>query len=400
MLFKRHLITKILACCLSITSFAAFSEKLDIEMASKELMATGIAGFSAAILDKNRLIWSKGYGYADVKNKIPMSQHTIQNIASISKTVTGAAAMHLVEKGKLDLDENINTYLPFTVSHPEFPKTAITTRQLLTHTAGIIDRNSVYSGDVGYHYGGDNPIKLGEFLADYFTPKKKFYSVDNFATYAPGTKRKYSNIAYGLIAYIVESTSNMPFNDFTKKHIFSPLGMKSTGWMLSDINQNSHARLYNFNKNELSEVEWYGLVTYPDGGLRTSIFDFSKFIIAMINEGSYNGIQILKPKTVQAIFAPQFSEGSALSKVKDKNNSKQAITWNVRQRKSGGKLIGHTGGDPGVRTYAYFDPKTSKGVLLFLNTASREEAINKAVSNYVQSLLIIMNQSNDKDTVN
>ena len=67
---------------------------------------------------------SKGYGFSDVKNKIPMSDNTIQNIGSISKTITGAAAMQLVEQGKLNLDEDINTYLPFTVIHPTFPKNA------------------------------------------------------------------------------------------------------------------------------------------------------------------------------------------------------------------------------------------------------------------------------------
>ena len=394
MLFKLNLFNKMLICCLSISSFTATANKLDIESESKALLNSGVSGFSVAILDKNGLILSKGYGYADVKNKIPMSHNTIQNIGSISKTITGAAAMQLVEKGQLDLDENINTYLPFSVSHPVFPKTPITARQLLTHTSAIVDRRSIYNGDLSYHYGGDNPIELGDFLKDYFTPKEAIYSVDNFATYAPGTERKYSNVAYGLIAHVVENISNMPFNDFTKKHIFDPLEMKSTGWMFSDINSNNHAQLYKFEDKALKKIEWYGLVTWPDGGLRTSVTDLSKFIVAMINEGRHNDIHILEPKTVQTIFTPQFSEGSVLSRVKESDYSKQAITWNVIQRKSGGTIIGHTGGDPGIRTYTYFDPKTSRGMILFLNTASREEVIKKAVAKYIQSLLSIMNQKN------
>ena len=392
MFVKFNLFTNILICCLSISSFTATATKLTIERESKALLNSGVSGFSVAILNKNGLIFSKGYGYADVKNKIPMTDNTIQNIGSISKTITGAAAMQLVEQGKLDLDKNINAYLPFSVLHPVFPNTPITARQLLTHTSAIVDRSAIYDGDLSYHYGGDNPILLGDFLADYFTPKKAIYSVDNFATYAPGTERKYSNIAYGLIAHVVENISKMPFNNFTKKHIFTPLGMTSTGWMLSDIKQSDHAQLYKFEDKKLKQIEWYGLVTWPDGGLRTNVTDLSKFIVAMINEGRHNGIHILEPKTVQSIFTPQFLQGSVLSKVKESDSHKQAITWNVIKRKSGDTIIGHNGGDPGIRTYTYFDPKTSQGMVFFLNTASSDKGIYKAVSKYIQSLLSIMNQ--------
>jgi len=375
-----------------VTSTLVSANTLDIESESQALIRSGVAGFSVAIIDNKGVLLSKGYGYSDVKNKILMSDKTIQNIGSISKTITGAAAMQLVEKGKLNLDEDINTYLPFKVIHPKFPKIAITTRQLLTHSSAIVDRSSVYNSDLSYHYGGDNPTKLGVFLQEYFTPKEAIYSVDNFASYAPGTARKYSNVAYGLIGYLVESISNMPLNDFTKQHIFKPLEMNSTGWMLSDINTEDHAQLYKYESKGLNKVEWYGLVTWPDGGLRTSVTDLSKFISAMMNGGQYHDIQILKPKTVQAIFTSQHAKGSALSGVKEGDNYKQAITWNLIKRKSGGNLIGHTGGDPGIRTYTYFDPKTNRGMILFLNTASREEVITNAVSTYIQSLLSIMNQ--------
>ena len=204
---------------------------------------------------------------------------------------------------------------------------------MLTHSSAIVDRRSIYNSDLSYYYGGDNPKKLGTFLKEYFTPKEVIYSVDNFATYAPGTSRKYSNVAYGLIAYLVESIANMPFNDFTKKHIFNPLGMNSTGWMLSDINTEAHAQLYKYENEALNEIEWYGLVTWPDGGLRTSVTDLSKFISAMMNGGQYNDIQILTPKTVQTIFTAQHAKGSVLSAVTEGDKYKQAITWNLIKRK-------------------------------------------------------------------
>jgi len=392
MFVKRKLCKKLIVCCLSVSSFFVSANDIDIERESNELMKSGIAGFSMAIVDEDGLIMSKGYGFADVVNNIPMSDNTIQNIGSISKTITGAAAMLLVEQGKLDLDKDINSYLPFSVKHPAFLQRPITTRQLLTHTSSILDRDSVYNGDLSYHYGGDNPVKLGDFLKEYFTPKEAIYSVENFASYAPGTQRKYSNIAYGLVGHIVENISIMSFNEFTKKHIFDRVGMNSTGWMYSEINQENHAQVYKYQANKLNPIGKYGLVTWPDGGLRTSVTDLSKFMTMMMNEGRHNAIEIFKAETVQAIFTPQFSKKGVLSQVKENDDYKQAITWNIIQRKSGGKVIGHTGGDPGIRTYAYFDPNTHRGMLLFLNTSSRDEVIGKAVSKYIQSLLTHMNQ--------
>lgn len=128
----------------------------------------GMVGVGAAIVVDKRLVWSKGYGFADRERAIAFMPDTVMNIGSISKTVTGAALMRAVQDDKLSLDADINTYLPFQVRNPAFPDEPITLRQLATHTASIADRWAVYAST--YHYGGDAPEPLARFLADYFTP--------------------------------------------------------------------------------------------------------------------------------------------------------------------------------------------------------------------------------------
>jgi CubicO group peptidase (beta-lactamase class C family) len=138
-----------------------------IDHAIKQRMQrANIVGLGAAIIVNKKLVWTRGYGFADKERALPFKPDTIMNIGSISKTITGVALMRAVEDGKLLLDENINKYLPFEVVNPSFPNDPITLRHLATHTSSIRDRGQVYAG--ACHFGRDSPEPLAEFLRDYF----------------------------------------------------------------------------------------------------------------------------------------------------------------------------------------------------------------------------------------
>ena len=128
------------------------SSALDM-IVEQRMKEAEIVGIGAAIILNNKVVWTKGYGFADKANATPFTTNTIMNIGSISKTVTGVALMRAVQDGKLSLDEDINVNLPFKVINPFFPKEKITLRHLATHTSGITDRWSVYEGT--YRFGGD-----------------------------------------------------------------------------------------------------------------------------------------------------------------------------------------------------------------------------------------------------
>jgi len=164
-----------------------------------------IVGLSAALIVNKKLVWTKGYGYADKEKRIPFTPNTVMNIGSISKTFTGASLLHAVEDGLVALDEDINIYMPFKVINPFYPNEKITLRQLATHTSGITDRYEIY--DKAYHEGGDSPESLGEFLKSYLDVNGEYYTKGNFLEKKPGSYRDYSNIAAALAGYIVEVAS-------------------------------------------------------------------------------------------------------------------------------------------------------------------------------------------------
>jgi CubicO group peptidase (beta-lactamase class C family) len=368
-------------------SLSLQAKNSDVETAAQALLAAGAAGFSMALIDENGINWSESRGYADLARQRPMSIDTLMNIASISKTVTGTSLMMLVEQGKLDLDRDVNEYLPFKVIHPDHPDAPITARQLLTHSSSIVDRDEVYFSETVYFPGADNPISLGEFVQAYLSPAGRYHDPGNFAAHPPGTQRKYSNVAYGLAGYLVEVLSGEPLNRFSANKIFKPLGMTATGWMLGEIDTSQHALLYEWGEEGSDPVTWYGLATWPDGGLRTSVRDLSRFFAATIGGGELHGARILQEETVKAMFQPQFAAGQVLEAVEEGEDERQAITWVYRTGQNGKTVAGHSGGDPGVAAHAYFYPDTGAGAILLVNTSSESEAFGLAVRDMIRALL-------------
>ena len=349
-------------------STASASSALD-SIVEQRMKEAGIVGLGAAIIVHKKVVWTRGYGFADKEQAVPFTPNTIMNIGSISKTFTGAALMRAVQEGKLSLDEDINTYLPFKVSNPFFPTERITLRQLATHTSSITDRRSVYEG--AYHYGGDSPVALGEFLKDYFASSGKAYSKDNFLNVRPGTHREYSNIAAGLVGYIVEIAVGEKLNVYTKRHIFAPLQMENTGWFLSEIALANHSSLYVAQGSSIP-IQLWGLTTYPDGGVRTSVTDLSKFFIALLDEGEYEGARILEKQQVTEMLRFQYTGSNKPDNVnlsgEDSVNS--GIFWATKYDVT---RIGHNGSDPGVMTMMLSDLPKEVGVILFVNTSLSEQ---------------------------
>ncbi|RZJ82855.1 MAG: class A beta-lactamase-related serine hydrolase [Massilia sp.] len=323
----------------------------------------GLVGVGAAVILDRKLVWSHGYGFANKQDAVPFTTDTVMNIGSISKTFTGVALMQAVHDGKLSLDQDVNAYLPFKVVNPDFPDTPITLRQLATHTSSISDRWAVYQG--AYHWGGDAPEPLGEFLRGYFVPGDKDYAPDNFLSFKPGTHREYSNIAAGLAGYIVERAVGMPLNEYTRQRIFQPLGMDRSGWLLSEVAPGTLSTLYIGQEGFSIPIPQYGLSTYPDGGVRTSVSELSRFFIALLDGGQYRGSRILDAASTAEMLRFQYTEANKPDNVKlqEKNSG---LFWSTKMDVT---YIGHGGSDPGVHTEMLSDLSKDVAVILFVNTS-------------------------------
>lgn len=333
-----------------------------------KMSETGIVGIGVSIIIDKKVVWTNGYGYADKETKVPFTPSTVMNIASISKTFTGVCIMKAVEEGEVSLDEDINNYLPFKIINPNFPSEKITLRHLATHTSGLADRYPFYT-DSTYFYGGNKPEPLGEFLKSYFVLGGKHYSKDNFLNAKPGTNRDYSNIGAGLAGYIIELRTGDKLNDYAKKHIFKPLKMLNSGWALNEIDIKKHTKLYEKKGDSIVQIQLYEGTTYPDGGVRTSVNELSRFFISLLNEGKYKKARILKKESVKEMLRFQYTELNKPENVK-LNKINQGIFWAT---KLGATQIGHNGSDPGVRTFMLSDLNREFSVIVFFNTSLNEK---------------------------
>lgn len=338
-------------------------------------------GFSAAIVDPNGIVYNKGYGYADVNEKKKYTTETIINIASISKVFIGVALLKAEEMGVLNLDDPINDHLPFKVVNPKYPNEPITIRQLATHTSSILDTDiymetcyvnkddipidsTLKRYELYYQNSSNKWTSLAEYLPKILKKDGDFYSPSTFSERKPGELREYSNIGAALCALVIEYASHKPFNEFTKDHIFTPLGMTSTCWFFEKSDHTKYSKLYYDNL----ELPYYQILSYPDGGLITSSTDMSQFLMELINGYSGNG-QILNKEGYKTFFKSQLEE-KALAGKENFNVGlfiDKELAYNV---------IGHSGGDPGTNTMMYFNTETKIGKILITNTDSKKENSN------------------------
>lgn len=317
---------------------------------------SGFTGYATSIIKDNSLEY-KAYGFKDEAKVEKYDTLTIQPVGSVSKIVIGLALMKASELGWIDLEADINQYLKFKVINPKIGHNqAITLRHLATHTSGIRDHKKFYTQ--AYAKGAHSPVTLAAFLESYLTKKGSRYSTKNFGKHRAGEAYSYSNIGAALAAYIIESASKMPFDQFTEKYIFQPLGMNHTHWFYDDTKKEMYSQLFDEKDKPLAV---YSLATYPDGSLKTNIVDLSKLLQALMN-GYRGDSPILSKNSWEVFFAKNFSETTPIQGINPKEpNSGIFIVYT----KSG--AVGHTGSDPGVSAVLFFNPQTKVGKIFMAN---------------------------------
>jgi CubicO group peptidase (beta-lactamase class C family) len=350
-----------------------------------EMTEGGLVGVAAAIIVDGKVVWRGGYGLADRESGRAFTTDTVMNIASISKTFVGAAMMLAQEEGKLSIDADINTYLSFPVRNPNHPAQPITLRQIATHTSSITDRWPIYAAR--YHFGRNSPEPLAQFLKGYLAPGGADYSPASYLPAAPGTERDYSNIGAGLAGYIVERTTGQSLDSYTQRRIFKPLGMNSTHWRLRPDSTAPDATLYISQDGIAVAIQPYGVTTWPDGGVHTSVEDLSRFFIALLDGGKGPSGQVLRQPSVDDMLRLQFTAASKPVNV-DIAEKNSGLFW---QTKFNTKYVGHGGSDPGLKTEMLATPDLRTGIVFFTNTSGAETekayvAILKALFEHAEAL--------------
>lgn len=317
-----------------------------------QLQRGNIAGAVVAVVKDGKVLFAKGYGYADVEAKKPVSaDDTLFRPGSISKLFTWTAVMQLVEQGKLDLDRDVNDYLDFKI--PATYPQPITLRNIMTHTPGFAEAvKDLFVKDAG------EMKPLGVYLANH-VPKRIF---------PPGTTPAYSNYATAVAGYIVERVSGKPFNEYIASNIFQPLGMSHTTFeqplpaSLKPLMSNGY-RLASDKAKPFEVVQ-----AWPAGSVSTSAMDMARFMIAHLQNGEYNGVHILHPETAQLMHARQFASNPAMNAM--------ALGF-YEETRNGHRIIGHGGDTVYFHSDLHLILDAGVGFFVSYNSAGKGEISNR-----------------------
>jgi CubicO group peptidase (beta-lactamase class C family) len=309
------------------------------------MQRANIAGGAVLVVKDGAILFSKGYGYADLATRRPFEPATPFRTGSLGKLFTWTAVMQLVEQGKIDLDRDVTEYLDFRIP-PTFDR-PITMRHLLTHTAGFEDRLK------GFFCDDPRTLQpLGAALSANI-PRRLF---------EPGEVVAYSNYGASLAGYIVERVSGLPYAQYVHQHIFRPLGMTSSSTRqpnASDLESRlSKAYLDSSNAQPfwIEYAHWGG----PAGSAATSADDMAKFMLAYLQNGSYAGAQLLRPETIELM------QRRAITATPNVDINSMTLGFYEDDR-NGRRVIGHGGSTIVFKTELRLLPQENIGLLFAMN---------------------------------
>ena len=320
------------------------AERLFSAWMEGQLAYRGIPGVAVGVVYDQQLVWSQGFGFADVKNRVPMTPQVKFRIASHSKMFAAIAIMQLREEGRLRLDDPVEKYLPWFKAKPAGDDDGVVTiEQLLSHTSGL-------QREAGDHWSSYTFPTEDEI--------RRLYS-DRQAAFAPNVRWKYSNLAFAVAGLVVEQITGQKWATYVQQQMLAPLGMNATS-----VDQNVPGltvpymrRMPDGSRDVLPFVDARGMAAAT--GMTSTVDDLAKFVSAQFRRGPRGGAQILSTGSwremhrVRAVDETwQSGSGLGFDFLRVDNR-----TW-----------VGHGGGYPGNTTHTLFQLNDKVGVIVLTNT--------------------------------
>ena len=322
-----------------------------------------IRGVSACAIVGDAIVWEGNYGYADSAGLKPITGSTLFELASISKTFVANAVMQLVENDLIDLDADINEYLPFPVRNCYHPEAVITPRTLLAHVSSI-DRN-----DYGWIYdvcnGMDCATPLGTYLESYFVPGGSKYNCSNYLNAYPGDTAVYCNWAFGVLGAMIEHVTGQSLEQYSQDSLFVPLGMTNSSWFLANLDTADIAMplWWSAAAGRYRSYGHYGIPIYPCAQLRTSSRQLARHLSAFLGYGEIDGVRILDSLTVEGMRVTQYPDHQPSL------GAFWGLTWYQQPAWGGGWVWGHSGSLSGIATIMLGSAAERSGYVMLSNTS-------------------------------
>jgi len=355
-------------------------EGFDAYMA-KTLKDWNAPGVGVGIVVNDKLVFAKGYGFRDYEKKLPFTPSTMSPIASNTKLFTAVAAGMLVEEGKLSWDKPVRESVPTIRFYNDQLNNSVTLRDMLSHRTGITRHDTIW-------YKSD------------FTRKQLFEKLVYLEPQEPMRQTfLYNNLMFAAVGYLIELQSGKTWEQFVKEKIFDPLRMNSTSYSIADMIKRSEFGVGFTERRdsfELYRIPYYEDISgvAPCGAIVSNIEDMSHWLIALMNQGKYNGKQVLPAEVLKATLQPAIALPNTGLETRGWSEVLNAAYGMGRETASyRGHLITFHGGDlPGFHTQVSFMPQDHIGVIVF-EIGNHSQPLYNIVSYNVYERLLGMSQT-------
>jgi CubicO group peptidase (beta-lactamase class C family) len=313
----------------------------------------GVPGISIVMVQNDSVVYSHGYGLANIKTKTPMTDATLLEIGSTTKSMTALAIMQLVEAGKLELDQTVKYYLPwFASADNNHASDKITLRQCLTHTSGLSDESIP-------HDTAMDDLALERWVRSFKNSKLEF---------VPGARTKYSNFGYAVLGLIVQKVSGVSFEKYLNENLFKPLEMQRTTLDPKIANELGLAQGYRGTPGRFKATpRQLGRLGAPAGSLTaSSARDIGNYLVMQLNGGQFHGRKIVSEASLLETQKPQVNYHFGIPTYNLTHEIKYGFGWRVFQSR-GLNLLAHNGTVGRMGSVFLLSPEHKFGVAVLWN---------------------------------
>lgn len=331
------------------------------------------AGFAVAVIEKDKVVFAKGFGYKDIEKKTPVTPNTLFAIGSCTKAFTSSLIGLLQKDGKLEYDKPVRNYLPDLTFYNDAMNNTIIVRDLLTHRTGLPRHDySWYSFPTSSR---DSLVKRIQFMEP---------------SYGVRVKWQYNNFMFLLQGVIAEKLSGKSWEENISEKIFKPLGMTHSNFTIKDLAESEDAATgYELKKDSIiKKKDYYNIDAMgPAGSINSSVLDMANWVSTWINGGKFNGKEILPAGYISEAMSSQMVVGAALpSKEKpDIHFATYGFGWMMGSYK-GHYRVEHGGNIDGFSASTCFFPSDSAGIVVLSN--QNGSAVNSIVRNLIADRLL------------
>lgn len=322
----------------------------DLDAFIAEVMAEWkVPGLALAIVEDGEVVLSKGYGYRDVDDELPVTARTLFAIGSITKSFTVTSLGMVADEGLLDWDEPVRTYLPDFELHDDVASERMTPRDLVTHRSGLPRHDLLW-------YGSDFTRRELYDRLRYLEPSRDFR-----AAY------QYQNLMFMTAGYLAGRLAGMTWEDLVRSRIFEPLGMARSNFSV-DESQRSDDFAYPYTKvgNDVRQVDFRNIDEIgPAGSINSSVEEMIRYVQMHIDAGEYGDEQLLSETNARQMQMPQMAIQSGI-RYDELGHNAYGMAFIVTTYR-GHKVVQHGGGIDGFISLLSFMPRDRIGLIILTN---------------------------------